>query len=68
MHDHGVSQAAVDMGSLQTVEHMLYEYSLSICREAAQDEVAGRLGSSHTLYTRALVLFQYIVDNATGEV
>jgi hypothetical protein len=68
LRDDGVSNAAKTMPKLQTAEHMLCDYALSLCREGATDETEGKLTSSHDFYKRALVLLNVIVEDVPAEV
>lgn len=68
LRDDGVSSAAKTMPKLQTAEHMLCDYALSLCREGATDETEGKLNSSHNFYKRALVLLNVIVEDVPAEV
>jgi hypothetical protein len=52
----------------QTAELMMYEYGMTLCREAVRDEAAGKLSSSLGLYESALALFEVLMEAASGEV
>ncbi len=58
---------AASVGIVQTVAEMIYDAAINLCRDAAADEAQLKLDTAEVAYSRALVLFNLLLSEATGQ-